>query len=60
MNKKSAFTLTEVMITVGIIGVISALTVPTLMSNYQRKALAVQIRNTANNFDSAADLLMTE
>lgn len=44
MNKKSAFTLTEVMITVGIIGVISALTVPTLMSNYQRKALAVQIR----------------
>lgn len=60
MNKKSAFTLTEVMITVGIIGVISALTVPTLMSNYQRKALAVQIRKTANNIASAADLLMTE
>ena len=60
MNKKSAFTLTEVMITVGIIGVISALTVPTLMSNYQRKALTVQIRKTANNIASAADLLMTE
>lgn len=60
MNKKFAFTLTEVMITVGIIGVISALTVPTLMSNYQRKALAVQIRKTANNIASAADLLMTE
>lgn len=44
MNKKFAFTLSEVLITMGIIGVISALTVPTLVNNYQRKALALPIK----------------
>ena len=60
MNKKSGFTLTEVMITMGVIGVISALTVPTLLNNYQRKALSLQLRKTVNDFTSAADLMMTE
>ena len=32
MNKKFAFTLTEVLITLSIVGVISAMTVPTLMN----------------------------
>nr|MBP7211932.1 type II secretion system protein [bacterium] len=32
MNKKSAFTLAEVLITLGIIGVVAAMTIPTLMN----------------------------
>ena len=35
--KKSAFTLAEVLITLGIIGVVAALTIPSLISNYQDK-----------------------
>ena len=34
---KSAFTLAEVLITLGIIGVVAALTIPSLISNYQDK-----------------------
>ncbi len=37
---KSAFTLAEVLITLGIIGVVAALTVPTLIANYQTKSWA--------------------
>jgi prepilin-type N-terminal cleavage/methylation domain-containing protein len=36
-NKKAAFTLAEVLITLGIIGVVAAITLPTLIQNYQKK-----------------------
>lgn len=36
--KKVAFTLAEVLITLGIIGVVAAITIPTLVSNYKQKA----------------------
>ena len=32
-NNKKAFTLAEVLITLGIIGVVAAMTIPTLMTN---------------------------
>ena len=34
---KRGFTLAEVLITLGIIGVVAALTIPTLINNYQKK-----------------------
>ena len=34
---KSAFTLAELLITLAIIGIIAALTIPTLIQNYQEK-----------------------
>lgn len=34
---KKAFTLAEVLITLGIIGVVAAITLPTLIANYQKK-----------------------
>ncbi|MFI3300316.1 MAG: type II secretion system protein [Candidatus Gastranaerophilales bacterium] len=40
MAKRSAFTLAEVLITLGIIGVVSAMTIPNLISNYQENVLA--------------------
>ena len=36
--KKTGFTLAEVLITLGIIGVVAALTIPTLVSNYKQRA----------------------
>ncbi len=40
---KKGFTLAEVLVTLGIIGVVSALTVPTLMQNHQRKVFVTQL-----------------
>ncbi len=45
-TKKSAFTLAEIMVTLGLIGVISALTIPTLALNYRAKVLEEQYRST--------------
>ena len=36
-TKAKGFTLAEVLITLGIIGVVAALTIPTLMTNYKKK-----------------------
>ena len=60
MNKKFAFTLSEVLVTMSIIGVISALTVPTLIDSYQRKAYSVQLRKVVNDISNAVDMLITE
>ena len=43
-NRRVAFTLAEVLITLGIIGVVAALTIPTLMSNYREKLLVNQLK----------------
>ena len=37
-KRKFAFTLAEVLITLGIIGVVAAMTIPTLISNFQKRA----------------------
>ena len=37
MNMKKAFTLAEVLITLSIIGLISVLTIPSLVKNYKNK-----------------------
>ena len=38
MKKRNAFTLAEVLITLGIIGVVAAMTLPTLIQKYQDKS----------------------
>lgn len=40
----SAFTLAEVLITLGIIGIVAALTIPTLISNYQKTQYVVGLK----------------
>ena len=42
--KKLAFTLAEILITLGIIGVVAAFTIPTLMFQYQKKSLETQFK----------------
>ncbi len=60
MKKLSAFTLSEVLITLSIIGVISALTVPTLINSYQKKTQVVQLRKVMNDVANAIDMYITE
>ena len=43
-RKSSAFTLAEVLITLGIIGVVAAMTLPTLINETQRKQDGVKIK----------------
>ena len=38
MTKKQGFTLAEVLITLGIIGVVASMTIPTLVANYQERS----------------------
>ena len=42
--KKLAFTLAEVLITLGIIGVVAAMTLPTLITNYQKRATVAKLK----------------
>lgn len=60
MQKLKAFTLAEILITMGIVGVIAALTVPDLVSDYQNKAMAVQIRKFSVELNEAAELYLTD
>ena len=42
--KRPAFTLAEVLITLGIIGVVAAMTMPSLIANYQKKQTVTQLK----------------
>ncbi len=43
LNKYFGFTLAEVLITLGIIGVVAAMTMPSLIQNYQKRQTAVRL-----------------
>ena len=53
MRKLFGFTLAEVLVTLGIIGVVSAMTVPTLMQNYQRQSFVTQLHKVYNEMSQA-------
>ncbi len=44
LHKKAAFTLAEVLITLGIIGVVAALTLPSVINNYQEKVTVAKLK----------------
>ena len=44
LKRKAAFTLAEVLVTLGIIGVVSAMPLPTLISNHRNKVLEAQFK----------------
>ena len=46
MYKRAAFTLAEVLITLGIIGIVAAMTIPTLNKNIQHKILEVKFKKS--------------
>ena len=47
-SNKKGFTLSEVLITLGIIGVVAAMTIPTLMKNYQKKVFETQFKKSVS------------
>ena len=53
LNKKFAFTLAEVLIVLGIIGVVSALTLPALIQSWQNKAYVSQLHKVYNEFQQS-------
>ena len=50
---KRAFTLAEVLITLGIIGVVAALTMPSLMANYKKSVAKNQFKKTYSTLTNA-------
>lgn len=60
MRSKNGFTLAEVLVTLGIIGVVSAMTVPTLMQNYQRDSYTTQLHKVYNEVSQAMLRVITE
>ncbi len=57
---KTGFTLAEVLVTLGIIGVVSAMTIPTLVQNYQRKVYVTQLHKVYNEVMQAAKMYVTD
>ena len=50
---RSAFTLAEVLITLGIIGVVAAMTLPSLVNNYKEKELVTKTKKLYSNIQNA-------
>lgn len=57
---KTGFTLSEVLVTLGIIGVVSALTLPTLVKNHQRQVYVTQLHKVYNQMSQAVELYMND
>ena len=57
---KKAFTLAEVLVTLGIIGVVAAMTMPNLMSNYQRQSYVTQLRKIHSELSQAVEAAMND
>lgn len=53
---KYAFTLAEVLITIGIIGVVAALTIPTVIANYQKKQTIEKLKSTYTLINNAIEM----
>ena len=58
--KKSAFTLAEVLITLGIIGVVAALTLPTLIQNHQKQVYVTGLKKAYSNIQNAFSKAMLD
>lgn len=60
MKNKLAFTLTETLITLGIIGIISAIIIPITLSNYHKKVTATKLKTAYNILSQAIELSKAE
>lgn len=60
LQKKSAFTLAEVLITLAIIGVVAALTIPSLMANYQKTQYIAGLKKAYAEITEALKLMAND
>ena len=57
---KKGFTLAEVLITLAIIGIVAALTLPTVMSNYKKKVVVTKMKKFYTTMNQAVKLSTVE
>ena len=55
-----AFTLAEVLITLAIIGVVAALTLPTMIANHQKKVYVVQLQKAISTLEQGFKMMMAD
>ncbi|MBQ8168578.1 type II secretion system protein, partial [bacterium] len=55
-TRRTAFTLAEVLITLAIIGVVAAMTIPTLISDYQEKVTVTKVKKMYSTLSNAYQL----
>ena len=60
MKKFFGFTLAEVLITLGIIGVITAITIPTLIQNYKKHVVVTKLKKSYADFNHAFMMVVAE
>lgn len=58
--KKTGFTLAEVLITLGVIGTVAAMTIPSLMMNYQRQVWESKLKKTYSIATNACERMLIE
>ncbi len=59
-NMKKAFTLTEIIITLFIVGIIAALTIPAIIKNYREKIYSTQLKKVVSQIENATKTVMSE
>lgn len=59
-NKKFGFTLSEVLITLGIIGIVAVLTIPAVMKNYRNRLYVAQLQKTYAQISDAVQAIMVD
>lgn len=57
---RAAFTLAEVLITLGVIGVVAALTIPTLISKHQKKVWVTQLKKNITTLQNSYKKIMAD
>jgi len=57
---KKGFTLAEVLITLGVIGIVAAITLPTIIKNYREKAIVSQVEKTYSMLNEAFSRAISE
>ena len=57
---KKGFTLAEVLVTMGIVGLISALTIPAIMKNYKNRIFAASIEKAYSQLSDATKAIMAD
>lgn len=58
--KKLAFTLAEVLITLAIIGIVAALTIPTVVRNYQKQQTVTRLKKTYSALANTTNLAIAD
>lgn len=60
MKKKNAFSLAEIVVTIAVLGVIAAITVPSLQADARKKAQAAQIKKVYSELNQAVNLFTSD